>query len=254
MKYLIKMIQFPIWLVFLVLFCKNPTESRLPPIQKIDRQDTILALGDSYTIGQSVAVEARWPNQLVQQLRNKKWMVADPKIIARTGWTTLNLRQAIEATPLAPPYELVTLLIGVNDQFQGRGLENYRSGFCYLLNKSIELAGGNPQRVVVLSIPDYSVTPFGKEFNPEKIRAEIDQFNALNFELSKQANVHYVDITPISRRAEDEPDLLAVDQLHPSGKMYAEWVKLLLPLAEAILSEKVALGQAVGASSVHPEM
>jgi len=241
MRFNIKIILPFLFFAILLASCKDPVQP-IDPAENLPTQElqTILALGDSYTIGQSVAVPERWPNQLVQQLRDKKYEVADPVIIARTGWTTSNLIQAINSTQLTPPYHLVTLLIGVNDQFQGRNLENYQQGFTNLLNKAIELAGNNPARVIVVSIPDYSVTPYGQNFNPGKIRTELDQFNALNRQLSQTAGVHYVDITPISRLAANDLSLLASDQLHPSGKMYAEWVKLILPMAEEILqrSEK----------------
>lgn len=232
MRFNIKIMLPFLFIALILAACKDPVQPTIPEKTAVQ---TILTLGDSYTIGQSVAINERWPNQLVQQLRAKEFEIADPVIIARTGWTTINLLQAIEAAQLSPPYNLVTLLIGVNDQYQGRNLESYQQGFTNLLNKAIALAGNHPSRVIVLSIPDYSVTPYGQAFNPEKIRAELDQFNALNQQLSQASGVHYVDITPISRQAATDLSLLASDQLHPSGKMYAEWMKLVLPVAEAIL-------------------
>jgi len=223
-------------LVLVWLSCKEPVRPE-PPANKPAEEpaQSFLALGDSYTIGQSVPAADRWPNQLVRQLRERSLDMTDPVIIAMTGWTTANLLQAVQNAELTPPYDLVTLLIGVNDQYQGRSLESYRQGFAPLLTRAIELAGDEPERVIVVSIPDYSVTPFAEMRNPARIRAALDQFNALNLELSRAAGVHYVDITPGSREAAADLSLLAPDQLHPSGKMYAEWVKLILPVAESLL-------------------
>lgn len=200
----------------------------------VQREQTVLALGDSYTIGQSVPAAENWPQQLVSAMRARQFSVANPVVIARTGWTTGNLIQAISGAQLTPPYDIVTLLIGVNDQYQGRGLESYRQGFNWLLAKAIELAGNDPARVIVISIPDYSVTPFAQNFDPLVIRSQLDKFNALNLQLALAAGVHYVDITPGSRQAAQDRSLLAADQLHPSGKMYAEWVRQILPVAAAI--------------------
>ena len=189
-----------------------------------------LALGDSYTIGESVPETDRWPNQLAELLGDQGIQM-DVTIIARTGWTTDELWQGIQEREVAPPYDLVSLLIGVNNQYRGYDIHEYREQFVFLLNKSIEYAGGDPDRVIVLSIPDWSVTPFAAGRDTKQIAADIDAFNAVNREESEKANVHYVDVTPISREAVNDKSLIAADGLHPSGKMYAEWAKLALPKA-----------------------
>jgi len=202
-------------------------------LQAQDTTLSYLALGDSYTIGESVEVSERWPVQLVNELREHGLAVEDPKIIAKTGWTTDELKEAIADTNLNPPYDLVTLLIGVNDQYRGYDINNYPGKFLFLLNKSISLAGNNPNRVVVLSIPDYGVTPFASEKNPPKISREIKEYNSISKSISDSLGVSYVNITPISIKAENDSTLLAKDQLHPSAKMYGQWVekalKVILP-------------------------
>jgi lysophospholipase L1-like esterase len=194
-----------------------------------------LALGDSYTIGESVAVADRWPNQLANHLRNKGVDVASPEIIAKTGWTTDELSSAIDAAKPQGPYALVTLLIGVNNQYRGRDAVQYRKEFAALLQRAIGFAGGNPKRVVVVSIPDWGVTPFAASRDRAKIGAEIDRFNAINAEETKRAGAPYADVTPVSRRAATDTTLVAPDGLHPSAKMYAQWVAVILPQAEAAL-------------------
>jgi lysophospholipase L1-like esterase len=196
---------------------------------------TLLALGDSYTIGESVGEEERWPNQLVNLLRERG--IADfakPEIVATTGWTTGELADSIRAAEPQGPFGLVTLLIGVNNQFRGRGLEEYRDQFRDLLQTAIHLAGDR-ERVLVLSIPDWGVTPFAEGRDRARIAAEIDAFNAVNREEALEAGVRYVDVTPVSRRAAAEPALVAVDGLHPSGQMYREWAELLVPVAAHVL-------------------
>jgi lysophospholipase L1-like esterase len=162
----------------------------------------------------------------------------EPIIIARTGWTTGDLLSAIEASNLKGPYDLVTLLIGVNNQYQGRDLGAYREEFSTLAELAIGFAGGDPSRVLVLSIPDWSVTPFGKSRDRIRTATEIDQFNIVNREESLARGLHYLDITPISRQAAGDMSLLAADELHPSGKMYAAWVDLMLPVVRQMLSPK----------------
>ncbi len=193
-----------------------------------------LALGDSYTIGESVSEAERWPVQLAERLRARGILLEDPEIIAKTGWTTDELIEAIiRATP-HPPYTLVSLLIGVNNQYRGWSQETYREEFVELLEQAIDYAAGDPNRVIVLSIPDWGVTPFGAQDargrTPAQISAEIAVFNAINREESARLGVHYVDITPISQGAAEDLTLLASDQLHPSGKMYAFWVEAALPV------------------------
>jgi lysophospholipase L1-like esterase len=186
-----------------------------------------LALGDSYTIGESVAVEERYPVQLARELK-----MPAPEIIARTGWTTDELNAAIDKADPHGPYDLVTLLIGVNNQYRGRSADQYRTEFTALLQRAIGFAGGKARNVVVVSIPDWGVTPFAKDRDRAKIAREIDQFNAINREETLRAGARYVDITPFSRTAAADPSLVAGDGLHPSGKMYSEWTRLIVAAAK----------------------
>lgn len=179
-----------------------------------------LALGDSYTIGETVSAEERFPNQLAKAIG-----IPEPLIIAKTGWTTDELNAAIDAADPKGPYDLVTLLIGVNNQYRGRDAEQYRREFVGLLGRAIAFAGGDAKKVIVVSIPDWGVTPFAEGRDRAKIAREIDQYNAINREEAARAGAKYVDITPISRRS--DASLVASDGLHPSGKQYAEWVKLI---------------------------
>lgn len=198
-----------------------------------------LALGDSYTIGESVDPSERWPVQLAAAMQTDGLRLDDAMIIAQTGWTTSNLLAQIETSNPQGPFDLVTLLIGVNNQYQGKDIEAYREEFGILLEMAIDLAGGDPSRVVVLSIPDWGVTPFAEGRNREKIRVQIDQFNHTNQTESQTAGVHYLDITSISRKAALDTTLLVADDLHPSGKMYAAWVEVLLPIVREILSARM---------------
>jgi lysophospholipase L1-like esterase len=194
-----------------------------------------LALGDSYTIGEGVAEGERWPMLLADILRAHGYL-AQVRIVAHTGWTTDELGRGIQGTQLSPPYDLVTLLIGVNNQYRGHDLDEYREGFRFLLGEAVGYARGDPERVLVLSIPDWGVTPFADGRDPGKIAAEIDRFNAVNRQESETAGVHYVEITGESRTDARDPSFLASDGLHPSGKMYAAWANLALPAALAALS------------------
>ncbi|HEV3455060.1 MAG TPA: SGNH/GDSL hydrolase family protein [Thermoanaerobaculia bacterium] len=196
-----------------------------------------LALGDSYTIGEAVAAGGRWPVQLAALLRQGGAAVGEPEIVARTGWTTAELGAGIDAAAPHGPFALVSLLIGVNDQYRGGQPEDYRAGFAAMLRRAIAFAGGEPGRVVVLSIPDWSVTPFavGGGHDLARITREIRQFNAVNREETARAGARYVDVTPVSERALGDRSLLAGDGLHPSAAMYAEWARLALPAARAAL-------------------
>ena len=184
-----------------------------------------LALGDSYTIGESVSENERWPNQLASLLQTND-ISTEVTTIARTGWTTDELWKGIQAREINPPYDLVSLLIGVNNQYRGLDIAEYREEFVFLLNKSIEYAGGDAKRVIVLSIPDWGVTPFAKSRDSKKIATEINSFNSVNREETEKVGVYYVDITSGSRQVVTDSALIAADGLHPSGKMYAEWAKL----------------------------
>lgn len=215
----------------LVWSCNNET-------MKENKAYTYLALGDSYTIGESVLENERFPVQLVDSLANYNLSVETPNIIATTGWTTDELAAGIEEATLQPPYDLVTLLIGVNNQYRGRSVENYREEFVALLQQAIEFAGGHPEQVVVVSIPDWGVTPFAEGRDREQIAKEIDQYNQVNKEESLKAVTGYVDVTPISREAASDSSLVAEDGLHPSGEMYARWVELLIPEVQKRLTKK----------------
>jgi len=194
-----------------------------------------LALGDSYTIGESVGPPERWPNQLARLLRERGVAdFAEPEIIATTGWTTDELAEGIPAAKPEGKYGLVALLIGVNNQYRGRGLDEYREQFRGLLNTAIEFAGG-AGHVLVLSIPDWGVTPFAEGRDRTRIAREIDAFNAVNRDESAAAGAAYLDVTAISRRAALEPRLLAEDGLHPSGEMYREWAEAALPVVARMI-------------------
>ncbi len=200
-----------------------------------------LALGDSYTIGERVPEKERWPNQMVALIESSPQFTRsediDVTIIARTGWTVNELWQGIQTDPPQGTYDLVTLLIGVNDQYRGYPLDGYREDFHFMLGKAIEYAGGNPQHVIVLSIPDWGFTPFAISQDTEPISLQIDKFNTVNLEETKSAGAHYVDVTTISRMGLDDFDLIAPDRLHPSGKMYALWAEKTLPVALEIFTE-----------------
>jgi lysophospholipase L1-like esterase len=189
-----------------------------------------LALGDSYTIGQSVTVNNRWPNQFVAELGRQGYNVEELKIIAQTGWTTASLQNAINQQMPLNGYTLVALLIGVNNQFQGGSIDIYTVQFEELLQQAIFLAGNNPQHVFVLSIPDYAYTPFGN--GDPMISAEIDLFNGVNRFITSTYNIRYIDITPISRLGLSSPYLIADDGLHPSGDMYRLWVEEIVKYIE----------------------
>lgn len=196
-----------------------------------------LALGDSYTIGEAVAENERWPVQLVSQLRDAGIEIYDPRIIATTGWTTDELLGGIKQSKGLGEYDLVSLLIGVNNQYRGYPIDQQKEEFEVLLKKAIEFAGGDASRVFVVSIPDYGVTPFAINSNQERIAEQIDQYNSINKSISDLYQVQYFDITPISRLAADQPELIATDGLHPSGEMYKMWVELIFPWVKAHFDE-----------------
>ncbi len=225
-----------------------------------ERLARYLALGDSYTIGESVAPADRWPEVLVTQLRELGLDMARPQIIARTGWTTDELAAALDAaergesvaltdsetaTAPTPPYALVTLLIGVNDQYRGRPAEHYRQHLRALLQRSIAYAGGHAQRVLLLSIPDWGNTPFAQQLGRDaaQVASEIDQYNALAAQESQPLGVVFIDITALTRQAVERPELLAADGLHPSALDYARWAKA------ALASARTAVGASTGCES-----
>jgi len=198
---------------------------------------TYLALGDSYTVGEAEPTDESFPVQLASSLTNKGLPTSSPTIIATTGWTTSNLIYAIATSDITKKkYDFVTLLIGVNDQFQGVAQSTYQTNFVQLLHTAISFVNGDSTRVFVLSIPDYGVTPFAAG-RDSIIGPEIDQFNAINKVESIKAGVNYLDITAISREAATDPTLIAPDGLHPSAKMYTLWVQQLYPMVAARLKK-----------------
>jgi lysophospholipase L1-like esterase len=184
---------------------------------------TILSLGDSYTIGESVLLQENFPYQAVQLLRNAGFEFKAPEIIAKTGWTTDELQTAINSHRFLPKYDFVTLLIGVNNQYRGRSVENYKPEFESLLKQAIQFAGNDTSHVFVLSIPDWGATPFAEGIDRKQIAKEIDEYNAANKAVAEKYNVIYIDITPGTREVANDPTLIAADGLHPSAKDYQRW-------------------------------
>lgn len=199
-----------------------------------------LALGDSYTIGEAVDQAGRWPEQLATALQEATLVVGAPQIIATTGWTTDELDAGIDAVGPQGPFDRVSLLIGVNDQYRGRSVEEYRPGFTALLERAIAFAGKRPQRVLVLSIPDWGVTPFARDNgrDPARIASELDAYNAAAQAICAEHAVAFVDITAVSRARGAEPAMLAADGLHPSAAMYTEWTRLAFPVARTLLDDE----------------
>ncbi len=220
-------------IILLVLAaCTTTPEDSVTATQEA-RSVRYLALGDSYTIGESVAVDERWPVRLAGELEKTGFGAVEVQIVARTGWTTSELDEGIDDAEPQGPFGLVSLLIGVNNQFRGLDIGGYRVELVGLLDEAIRFAGGDPSRVIVLSIPDWGVTPFGASYEPAKVATEIDAFNAIGEEEARRTGAHWIDVTPISRR--DDPGLVADDGLHPSGAQYAAWVELILPVAQQAL-------------------
>lgn len=196
---------------------------------------TFLALGDSYTIGEAVAPEERWPNVLAGMLRARGVPLSDPVIIATTGWTTDELNAAIDQQNPAGSFDLVTLLIGVNNQYRGRDTADYRTEFRGLLERAVRFANGHAGHVVVLSIPDWGVMPFAEGRDRARIAKEIDAFNLINRQEALLRGTRYADVTAASRLAATQPALVASDGLHPSGAQYKLWADLVLPVAREAL-------------------
>ncbi|MHA4807637.1 SGNH/GDSL hydrolase family protein [Flavitalea flava] len=211
-----------------------PKDTALLPNPLDTASRTYLALGDSYTIGQSVSVDDRYPAQVAALLKADHFNCKDPEIIARTGWTTGDLLYALSIKSAAPPYDYVSLLIGVNNQYQGLSQADYKIQFISLVQQSIQLAGNKPSHVIILSIPDYSVTPFAHGADREQISSGINTFNDINYEVARDYQVQYVNVTDESRKAAFDPSLIASDGLHFSGKEYAIWAALLEPVMKKI--------------------
>lgn len=190
-----------------------------------------LALGDSYTVGEGIEPGESWPVQLVRALRSRGVAVAEPEIIARTGWTTAELDRALMDQRLQGPFALVTVLSGVNNQYRGMIVRVYRHQLRRLLHHAVQLSG-DPERVVVVSIPDWGVTPFNTKRMPTRVAQEIDSYNRASREIAASAGAHWVDITDLSRA---DPDAVTADGLHPSPAMYTRWVERILPVARAAI-------------------
>ena len=241
----------PFLMVILVISCANQEEILKGPTndQTMEGQNTndqtmdapatdevihYLALGDSYTIGQGVNAKHRWPNQLGESLKKRNYKVRSIDIIAQTGWTTSNLLYALDNTKIGD-YNLVSLLIGVNNQYQGKSFETFKTEFGLLLDKSIDIAG-DAKRVFVVSIPDYGVTSLGKS-NSTQIGQELDMYNDYMSDVCGYRKIPFINITEISRSLGDSEDALAPDGLHPSGSQYAAWVNDILPVAVEVLNK-----------------
>jgi lysophospholipase L1-like esterase len=215
----------------------SPSPNPIPPQDSITTEKIdILALGDSYTKGESVPWTENFPNQLSRALQEKKYLVTGLRVIAQTGWRTDQLLSALQNQNQDikdSTFSLVTLCIGVNNQYTSGDVTVYQAQFEQLLLKAIQRAGGRKERVIVLSIPDYAYTPFGQ--GNTAISAELDEFNAINKNITNQYGISYVNVTDISRGGLNYPELVAGDGLHPSAKQYTAWVNLLLPACEIAL-------------------
>lgn len=215
---------------------KQNNSGYLPPVANDTIHKSYLALGDSYTIGESVATADRFPAQAASILLKDSIQFSTPEYIAVTGWTTRNLLNSINSTPpTRATYDFVSLLIGVNNQYQGRSQAEYSTEFTNLLNTAIRYAGNRPARVAVLSIPDWSVTPFASGYDTALIRKQIDSFNVINKQITLANGVKYIDITPSTRMALTDRSLLAGDGLHPSGKEYKKWGGMLAAYIKSAL-------------------
>ncbi|MDB5280013.1 MAG: lysophospholipase [Ferruginibacter sp.] len=238
------------WILYALLSCTKPQHMQqwkgevkpdtlvatVPVVVNDSSQVSFLALGDSYTIGQSVNAADRFPIQTAKLLNQEKIECTQPDIIAVSGWTTGNLLGFLaETDPPKPVYDIVTLLIGVNNQYQNRPKDEYGREFLLLLNRAIQYAGNRKNRVIVLSIPDYSVTPFASHSDTALIAKEIDEFNAVNRSIAQQAGVQYLNVTGFTRLAANDPSLIAADGLHPSGAEYTVWAQALVPVIKAAL-------------------
>ena len=219
-----KRILLSCFLLIMLLGCKeeNPAEN-----VTVVEEDALryLALGDSYTIGESVEPAMRWPVQLTQRLRAEGLDIQDPRIIATTGWTTQDLLRAMDAQLNNEKFDLVSVSIGVNNQYQGKSIAAYREDLYEIFKRAITHSETGVEGVFAVSIPDYGVTPFGAA-RAEEIGRELDEFNRVFEEVASEFNIDFYDITPISRKAADQPELIAEDNLHPSGEMYRQWVDL----------------------------
>ncbi|WP_316822161.1 SGNH/GDSL hydrolase family protein [Pedobacter gandavensis] len=213
--------------LLVLLACEKNTAKTMKPTDTL----TYLAIGDSYTIGEAVPLSASFPHQLCHLLNAKGLGIATPRIIAKTGWTSAELQEGIRSSGVKEHFDLVTLLIGVNNQYRGESESKYREEFRNLLERAIQFAAGKKAHVFVISIPDWGATPYGQQSgrDTEVITAEINAFNAINKEETLAQGISYTDITPASGLAKSDGSLVASDGLHPSAKMYLEWAVQLEP-------------------------
>ena len=207
-------------LLFVFFYCRKDATSS---------QQSYLALGDNYTIGESISENQRWPIQLTKLLSEKNIHISSPRIITKKGWTTDELKKEINNSNLDYPYGWVSLLIGINNQYQGRSMQEFREQFETLLSDAVTFSGNKREKVFVVSIPDWGVTPFARDLDQEKITTEIDNFNQVIYEICAVEGVHFIDITSISRIANSRNDFIAKDGLHPSGIQYTAWVQKIIP-------------------------
>ena len=206
--------------LFILISC---AEKKTPP------QQTFLALGDSYTVGIGVDQSESWPFQLIKKLAAESIIIAPPRVIAENGWTTIDLKKAIDEAALDFPYDWVSLLIGVNNQYDGKSIAAFQNEFEQLLSQAILFAGSKKENVFVISIPDWGKTPFAKERDREQIALEIDNFNQVIYEQCIRVGVAFIDITPLSRTIDTHPAFIAEDGLHPSGQQYKAWIDEIVP-------------------------
>jgi len=204
---------------------------------RADAAPRFLALGDSYTIGTAVDEKKRWVNELVRLMREDSVQISDPQVIARNGWTTGDLLAALDKEKPRGPFDLVTIMIGVNNQFQGQPIENYRKDLVTLFAAATKLTGGDPRKIVVLSIPDYSAMPFAQDKDPEKISAQVAKFNSVLLEETRRARARMVDVTSVSRFAKTNKQLVAEDGLHPSWRLHGVWARLVYPVARPLVAK-----------------
>lgn len=217
----------------------NTASATIPIVKTLNHTINYLALGDSYTVGQSVCADCKFPEQLQRSLKNTNTAnTYSLKVIAQTGWTTTNLISGINNQNLSPNYDLVSLLIGVNNQYQNKAFSLYEKEFAELLNKSIAFANGDKNKVIVVSIPDYAYTPYGQgSGNPAKISTEIDNYNTFAKKYCEENAIVFINITDITRKGLIDPELVAQDGLHPSEIAYSLFVKRIAPVAARILNK-----------------
>lgn len=221
-----------------MFFFISTTKAMHSPTSSPNTTRRFLALGDSYTIGESVDPSERWPSLLVAKLRAVGIQIEDALIIAKTGWTTDELNAAIDKESPTEPFDIVSLSVGVNNQYRGRTPEEYRIQFEALLDRAIRFARNDPTRVFVISIPDWGVTPYAEGRDRRRIAREIDEYNRINKKLTEARGASYIDVTPRSRDAANDFSLLTSDGLHPSRILYEEWAALAYPIVKRISNNK----------------